>query len=46
MLFRSKENNKEYKIPVKTASGLSSNKKCYMIPETDIEAYLEDDEAL
>jgi co-chaperonin GroES (HSP10) len=41
-----KENNKEFKIPVKTASGLSSNKKCYMIPETDIEAYLEDDEAL
>ena len=41
-----KENNKEFKIPVKTASGLSSNKKCYMIPETDIEAYLEDDEAI
>ena len=41
-----KENNKEFKIPVKTASGLSSNKKCYMIPETDIEAYLEDDETI
>ena len=41
-----KENNKEFKIPVKTASGLSSNKKCYMIPESDIEAYLEDDEAI
>ena len=41
-----KENNKEFKIPVKTDSGLTSTKKCYMVPEKDIEAWLEDDESL
>lgn len=41
-----KENNKEFKVPVKTESGLTSTKKCYMIPESDIEVYLENGESL
>ena len=41
-----KENNREFKYPVKSDNGLTVTKKCYMIPETDIDAYLESDETI